>query len=175
MPDHYDSKASSYTKSTSKSRTVDTVRFNQVRLNNIKAADVCIHTGSKYQVKITDNKDATITAKVKHDELEIGEHGIGQAFGKNGWANRGHKFAIEVTIPTKDSLSEITGEKNTGRFKLANLSLQKLDVKTNAGSCKLTNVQIKQQGKINANVSKLSISRSELNNFTYKSRVGSGS
>ncbi|WEV39733.1 DUF4097 family beta strand repeat-containing protein [Lactobacillus sp. ESL0684] len=124
-------------------RTVSTAKFDKIKLN-LAATDVDIHRGDKYQVKVTDFENVTVSAKVKQGTLEISDHGPGRPFGKHGWANQGFDYAlkIEVTVPTNAILSTITGKDNAGDFSLQGLQLQKLNLKTDVGDCKLSDSQL---------------------------------
>ncbi|MDF7637965.1 DUF4097 family beta strand repeat-containing protein [Lactobacillus sp. ESL0791] len=152
-------------------RTVPLAKFNKIDIN-VAATDVHIHTGDRYQVKITDNKYATISAENNQGTLKIRDHGQGRPFGKRGWANRHCALAIDITVPDKDSLIAITSKNNAGNFKVENLQLRKLAIDTDAGDCKLLNMQIKRQGRVSTNDGDIKISSSQLNNLNFKSKDG---
>ncbi|MDF7637916.1 DUF4097 family beta strand repeat-containing protein [Lactobacillus sp. ESL0791] len=148
----------------SKSRIVNLAKFNQIKLD-LSTADVHIHPGNRYQVRITENHNMSTSAKVHQGVLEVSEDELNHRLQNN-------EGLVDITIPSKNALSKITGKSSTGDFELENLHLQSLTFNSDTGDCELTNTKIKQKSTLNIDGGDLDISGSQLNGLTCQSDCG---
>lgn len=143
---HQASTSSAANNQSTKARIIYPQKFTKIKVD-VDLADVNVHQGARYQVKIIDNQKNRINAKVKNDELLVsqreGSHdhffGIG-SISING-KHLTTKCRVEITVPHKNSLTKINAETETSDFKLDNLQLQKLAIDSDTGDIDLKKVK----------------------------------
>ncbi|MDF7637920.1 DUF4097 family beta strand repeat-containing protein [Lactobacillus sp. ESL0791] len=148
----------------SRYQTINPKKFSKLQLK-IKDADVTVHTGSKYQVKIKaddDSNSKSIHAKVANGKLTVSES---KHYDDND-------LKVEVIVPHKQSLTTITGNNNNGDVKLKNFQLANLNLKLGDGDLDINNFSVSNRLMLNLSDGDLDITSTKLTNSSIKLHSG---
>lgn len=152
-------------------RNVNPGDFAQVKLN-IRQANVFIHQGAAFQVKIADYSSRPIETKLINQTLLITELSAKQE-NKLALINR-HNISshVEITVPARNSLRKVSGHNHEGEVVLQNLYLQNLTLNLHDGDIYFNNVKVEQEAIVISKNGNLNISQSNILEVSVRTHNG---
>lgn len=118
-------------------RTFPVKKFTKINLNSYRP-DIKIVAGEKWKVTINGSHGADISkikVSVKNSQLTVSDEP------EHHYTDGDYK--VEITVPDKNAIAEITGSCDAGDFILENLTVSKIDVKPNYGDAIFNNITVK--------------------------------
>ncbi|MBA1392748.1 hypothetical protein EQ500_02490 [Lactobacillus sp. XV13L] len=152
-------------------RTIAPGSFTQVKLE-MRGADVTIHPGTEFQVKVTDFRDQPIDVKVINQTLLVKENSPASPKHIISFSWRNDSGRVDITVPRPDALVKVSGHSHNGDLILQNLQLQNMTLDLDNGDVLLNNANVAEELIVASKEGDIAISQSKISTASLRMHDG---
>lgn len=152
-------------------RTMQPGEFSIIRLK-ARNSKIFIHPGQQFKINVADYSNCAIDIQLKNHVLLIKEKENRPESRRIILNRRFPSCSVEVTVPSPDSLTSISGSNQDGSIILQNLHLQNCSLQKQDGKLFFNNLTIAQELTVSSKDGNTSITQSQITNFVLQTRNG---